>query len=312
MKMKAVCEQTGLTDRAVRFYIDEGLLSPACSENYLGRKTYDFQQQDVDTLNQIVVLRKFGFSVAQIKAVSQNPDSCRFLIEELWRQKYEIVNQEQQLLSALEQVRLDQSATLPELAQALRTAAQSQQVKEDGKLYTDTNYVRLFFKMLLICGSVFCGLLLSLLLIDIFAFYFESGMLRLSLDGFLAMGRRIGKYIPCFGVAIILFALLERNIRILWCYCRNDRKEEISVQAVVVDKRVNADAVTLNSFYDRTGGMIGSLVFRTIEGQLLELTVARDRYYLTQIGTGGLLVYQGTKLVKFTPEKNTRNRDRGL
>lgn len=300
MKIKSVCEQTGLTDRAVRFYIEEGLLSPACSENYLGRKTYDFSQQDVDMLHNIAVLRKFGFSVAQIKAISENPDSCQFLIEDIWQQKQDVIHQEQQLLSALEQVRLGQTTTLSELAQALHTAAQSQQAKEDGELYTDTSYVRMFFKMLLLCAGIFFGLLLSLLLIDIFAFYFESGMLRLNLDGFLAMGRRVGKYIPYLGVGIIAFALLERNIRILWRYCRNDRKPEISVQAVVVDKKLNADAVTINSFYSRDGGMVAFLVFRTIEGQLLELTVPRETYYLTKIGARGTLFYQGTKLVRFT------------
>lgn len=307
MKIKSVCEQTGLTDRAIRFYIDEGLLAPACTENYLGRKTYDFQPQDVDTLHNIAVLRKFGFSVAQIKAISENPDACRFLIQEIWQQKQDIVNQEQQLLSALEQVQLGHSSTLPELADALHAAAQSQQAKEDGKFYTgETNYVRMFFKMLLICAGILAGLVVVLLLIDVFAFYFGSGVLQPDMAGFIALLRRVAPYLPYCGLAIIVFALLERNIRILWRYCRNDRKPEICVQAVVVDKKVNADAVTMNSFYDRTGGMIGSIVFRTMEGQQLELTVPRELYYLTQIGARGQLYYQGTKLVKFTPAQKTQ------
>ena len=39
MKIKAVCEATGLTDRTVRYYIEEELISPVYTENYLGRKT---------------------------------------------------------------------------------------------------------------------------------------------------------------------------------------------------------------------------------------------------------------------------------
>ena len=50
MKIKAVCEATGLTDRTVRYYIEEGLLSPKYTENYLGRKNYDFSQQDIKNL----------------------------------------------------------------------------------------------------------------------------------------------------------------------------------------------------------------------------------------------------------------------
>lgn len=43
MKIKAVCEETGLTDRAVRYYIDEGLIRPEFTENYIGRRSYDFR-----------------------------------------------------------------------------------------------------------------------------------------------------------------------------------------------------------------------------------------------------------------------------
>ena len=42
MKMKEVCEKTGLTDRAVRLYIENGLVSPKYNENYMGRRNIDF------------------------------------------------------------------------------------------------------------------------------------------------------------------------------------------------------------------------------------------------------------------------------
>ena len=50
MKMKTVCEQTGLTDRAVRYYIEEGLIDPEYIENYLGRRAYAFSDQDIAAL----------------------------------------------------------------------------------------------------------------------------------------------------------------------------------------------------------------------------------------------------------------------
>ena len=67
MKMKAVCEATGLTDRTVRYYIDENLISPLYTENYLGRKTFDFSDADIQQLKDIAVLRKFGFSIGEIR-----------------------------------------------------------------------------------------------------------------------------------------------------------------------------------------------------------------------------------------------------
>ena len=74
MKIKAVCEMTGLTDRAVRYYIEEQLISPEYTENYLGRKSFEFTEDDVQQLQDISVLRKFGFSIAEIKEMYANPD----------------------------------------------------------------------------------------------------------------------------------------------------------------------------------------------------------------------------------------------
>ena len=64
MKIKAVCEHTGLSDRAVRLYIDSGLLSPDKTENYAGRRSFDFSQEDLSRLNRIAALRAVGFSIA--------------------------------------------------------------------------------------------------------------------------------------------------------------------------------------------------------------------------------------------------------
>ncbi len=47
MKMKEVIERTDLTDRAIRLYIENGLVSPSCSESYAGRKNIEFSAEDV-------------------------------------------------------------------------------------------------------------------------------------------------------------------------------------------------------------------------------------------------------------------------
>ena len=61
MKIKTVCEATGLSDRAIRYYIDEELIYPAYTENYLGRRSYDFSDADVRMLRCICMLRNVDF-----------------------------------------------------------------------------------------------------------------------------------------------------------------------------------------------------------------------------------------------------------
>jgi rod shape-determining protein MreB len=65
--MKEVCDKTGLTDRAVRLYIENGLLSPNQESSYSGRKSISFSAEDVEILQNIAVLRKAEFSLADIR-----------------------------------------------------------------------------------------------------------------------------------------------------------------------------------------------------------------------------------------------------
>ena len=61
MRMKDIIGRTGLTDRAVRLYIEEGLLSPSAESDYTGRRSFDFSEEDVRQLETIAILRRAGF-----------------------------------------------------------------------------------------------------------------------------------------------------------------------------------------------------------------------------------------------------------
>ncbi len=71
--MKEVCERTGLTDRAVRLYIDSGLVDPKRESSYTGRSAIYFEEADIETLQMVAVLRKAGFSIADIKKMLMFP-----------------------------------------------------------------------------------------------------------------------------------------------------------------------------------------------------------------------------------------------
>lgn len=121
MKISAVCEQTGLTDRTVRFYTEEGLLNPSFTKNYLGRKTFDFSEEDVAMLKNIAVLRKYGFAIPEIKSILEDPAQSVAIIEALRQKKQETIQSEQELLDVLLTLEKGKPYTVPELAQALNT-----------------------------------------------------------------------------------------------------------------------------------------------------------------------------------------------
>mgnify|MGYP003293871093 CR=1 FL=1 len=135
MKIKTVCELTGLTDRAVRYYTEEQLISPAYTENYLGRKSFDFTESDVQQLKDISVLRKFGFSIAEIKEMYSNPDQIFPIVKNLQQRKQDVIEEETTRLTAL--LRLDENRrySLSELAECLSAPVVNEPVPaEDSKL----------------------------------------------------------------------------------------------------------------------------------------------------------------------------------
>lgn len=72
MKMKEVCARTGLSERAVRFYCEQDLLTPQRTE-VRGRIYLEFDENDIDVLQQIATLRSAGLSLEEIRTVQNEP-----------------------------------------------------------------------------------------------------------------------------------------------------------------------------------------------------------------------------------------------
>lgn len=124
MKIKQVCEQTGLTDRAIRYYIEEGLVFPAYTENYMGRRAYDFTEEDAETLQHISKLRRFGFTVEEIRTLQQHPSQSQRVLSELRERKQAAASTEQETLALLDRLGRLTDYTVSGLVNALGDAAQ--------------------------------------------------------------------------------------------------------------------------------------------------------------------------------------------
>ncbi len=82
MKIKEVCEATGLTERAVRLYCNEGLIEPERTE-VRGRVYLEFVERHIEELRQIAALRAAGFSLEEIKTALNEPHLIGELLEKL-------------------------------------------------------------------------------------------------------------------------------------------------------------------------------------------------------------------------------------
>ena len=161
MKIKQVCEATGLTDRAVRYYIEEGLLTPAFTENYLGRRAYDFSDADVAALNHIATLRKFGFTVEELRRILTNPAESVAILAEVRARKEETVRQESDNLAALTRLDEGRAYTVAELAVALNEPVKTAEVPKEDRWLTWKERLIVWLK----ATPIWVGLLLPVLLL---------------------------------------------------------------------------------------------------------------------------------------------------
>ncbi len=124
MKMNQVCELTGLADHTVRYYIEEGLISAYHTENYMGRKAYDFTEADVTALNNIATLRKIGFTVEEIRQLMSSPMKSQEILAQVRQRKEEAAETEQETFTVLDRLSRLKDYTVSSLVEALGEAAE--------------------------------------------------------------------------------------------------------------------------------------------------------------------------------------------
>ncbi len=172
MKMKDVIALTGLTDRAVRLYIENGLVSPSSIESYSGRKNIEFTEDDVAELCNIAILRKAGFSINEIKLLRLDEESCRKVLTEFMSKTSERIKNDKEVLEKLEAVAESQTVTFKKICESLNSVTKEKEVpKADTKFSFAEKFEKRFFTALASVGLIYIfGCILYSVLICVFNF----------------------------------------------------------------------------------------------------------------------------------------------
>ena len=146
MKMKDAIEKTQLTDRAIRLYIENGLVSPSCSENYAGRKNIEFSEEDVDALRNVATLRKAGFSISEIKLMGSGQVPCRETLEEFIEKTSERIESDKAVVEKLEAVVMSEDLSIETICESLNAVTEEKSVpQEDSQVSLITKITRIVF-----------------------------------------------------------------------------------------------------------------------------------------------------------------------
>ncbi len=149
MKIREVMEKTELTDRAIRLYISNGLVTPENQKNYTGRNNYNFTEDDVTMLKQIALLRKADFSIEQIKILKQEKAEAKNMLVSFVAKKHTLLEQDQKMLAALDEAVAEGTLSISELCEKLENSLRSKPVPEvDLWKSKDERYERFVFLLL--------------------------------------------------------------------------------------------------------------------------------------------------------------------
>lgn len=119
LKIKTVCDLTGLTARTVRVYIDEQLIAPEFTENYLGRRSFEFSQSDIAALQNIATLRKYGFSIDEIRNILLDSQTSIAIIENVKQRTQNQADEYHERLKALSRIEAQKVYSVEELSEIL-------------------------------------------------------------------------------------------------------------------------------------------------------------------------------------------------
>lgn len=157
MKIKEVIKKTELTDKAIRLYIDNGLIAPSIDESYSGRKSIDFSDDDVERLSNIALLRKAGFSIADIKDIIESNEKAKHVVERFIEETENNISHETEIVEKLKNIPAENGISMKTICESLSKTVENKQVpKEDMKLSALERTIRGFF-----CALGGLGILLS-------------------------------------------------------------------------------------------------------------------------------------------------------
>lgn len=160
MKMKEVTEKTELTERAVRLYIENGLVAPSVNESYSGRRNIEFSDEDVARLKSISVMRKAGFSIAQIKLMQNEPEKSKSILQEFIDSTKQRIETDSEIVACLTPLLSLEKLDPEQISQSLEKPVIEEKTvpPEDSEPSALQKFIRKLFLGLGVAGTVIAAL----------------------------------------------------------------------------------------------------------------------------------------------------------
>ena len=136
MKIKEICRKTGLTEKAVRYYVDNGLCSPREYESR-ERRYLDFTEENLAELRDTAVMRKLGFSIDDIRLMKTDGGKISEVMGRYIRGLSEELEVKNRIYSSLSPKDWSEPKTLGELVPAISEVLKPDLAEPDFSKFED-------------------------------------------------------------------------------------------------------------------------------------------------------------------------------
>lgn len=236
MKIKEVITKTGLTDRAIRLYIENNLAKPEYDENYNGRKSIDFSENDVEQLKNIALLRKADFSIQEIKALQMGGETAQNTIKEYINRTNEKIQFNTEILEKIGTLANEENITIEIICEKLSSNLANEKVPaEDMELSPKEQKEKIRFTVISKIGMVLAGIM-QLLILDFIYVAMDVKYPVFMYPETDLMNRLLSfpiKYFYAiqFIICLIIYLIYKKNKRI---GKKKDRKKLVAIILVVL------------------------------------------------------------------------------
>lgn len=243
MKIKQVMAKTGLTDRAIRLYIENDLVKPECDENYNGRKSIEFSETDVENLKNIALLRKADFSIQEIKDLQMGGETAQNTIKEYINRTNEKIQFSSEIIEKIGTLADEENITIEIICEKLSSNLENEKVPvEDMELSPKEQKEKTRFTVISVIGMVLSGIPILLNIVAVFLSQFKfPAFAQYSAWGEEPINETILSllfitfikyfFVIQFALCFIIFVLYKKNKKI---GKKKDRKKVISTILVII------------------------------------------------------------------------------
>lgn len=242
MKIKDVITKTGLTDRAIRLYIEKDLIKPEYDENYNGRKSIVFSEKDVEQLENIAMLRKADFSIPEIKALQEGGETAQATIKEYVNRLNEKIQYSKEIIEKISTLVNEENITIEIICEKLSSNLENEKVPaEDMELPPKEQKEKTVFTVISVIGMVLSGVavLLAFVFVSVYCRFpayrqFEINLEEPSIEtvfSLLFVPFSEYSFLVLFALSLFVFVIYKKNIRI---GKKKDKKKVIAVIFVII------------------------------------------------------------------------------